>query len=74
MVPRRPRAAAHAARRCRLRHREAQTAYGIIGIKVWIFKGEIMEHDPMASERRATEASAGGRAATKGLGSPARKR
>ena len=28
----------------------ARTAYGIIGIKVWIFKGEIMEHDPMASE------------------------
>ena len=24
----------------------AKTAYGIIGIKVWIFKGEIMEHDP----------------------------
>ena len=34
---------------------EAETAYGIIGIKVWIFKGEILEHDPMASERRATE-------------------
>ena len=34
---------------------EAATAYGIIGIKVWIFKGEILEHDPMASERRVTE-------------------
>jgi len=34
---------------------EAETAYGIIGIKVWIFKGEILEHDPMASERRAIE-------------------
>ena len=34
----------------------AKTAYGVIGIKVWIFKGEIMEHDPMASERRALEA------------------
>ncbi|WP_180900976.1 30S ribosomal protein S3 [Martelella soudanensis] len=34
---------------------EAVTAYGICGIKVWIFKGEILEHDPMASERRATE-------------------
>jgi small subunit ribosomal protein S3 len=33
----------------------AKTAYGVIGIKVWIFKGEVMEHDPMASERRATE-------------------
>jgi small subunit ribosomal protein S3 len=32
---------------------EASTAYGIIGIKVWVFKGEIMEHDPMASERRS---------------------
>lgn len=35
---------------------EALTAYGICGIKVWVFKGEIMEHDPMASERRALEA------------------
>jgi small subunit ribosomal protein S3 len=34
---------------------EAQTPYGIIGIKVWIFKGEIMEHDPQARERRAAE-------------------
>jgi small subunit ribosomal protein S3 len=34
---------------------EASTTYGIIGIKVWVFKGEIMEHDPMAHERRATE-------------------
>ena len=34
---------------------EAQTAFGICGIKVWIFKGEILEHDPMASERRAIE-------------------
>ena len=31
------------------------TAYGAIGIKVWIFKGEILEHDPMAHERRALE-------------------
>jgi small subunit ribosomal protein S3 len=34
---------------------KAQTAYGVIGIKVWIFKGEIIEHDPMASEKRATD-------------------
>ncbi|MEL6373768.1 MAG: 30S ribosomal protein S3 [Pseudomonadota bacterium] len=39
---------------------EAKTAYGIIGIKVWIFKGEIMEHDPMASETRAKDAQEGG--------------
>jgi len=31
------------------------TAYGIIGIKVWIFKGEIMEHDPAARDRKAQE-------------------
>ncbi|MBL4645252.1 MAG: 30S ribosomal protein S3 [Hyphomicrobiales bacterium] len=40
---------------------EAATAYGIIGIKVWIFKGDIMEHDPMASERRMTEGPEGNR-------------
>jgi len=34
---------------------EAMTAYGIIGIKVWIFKGEIMEHDPSARDRKAQE-------------------
>lgn len=33
----------------------ARTAYGVIGVKVWIFKGEIMEHDPMAQERMAIE-------------------
>ena len=37
---------------------EANTAYGICGVKVWVFKGEILEHDPMASERRATEGDA----------------
>ncbi|MFK7902792.1 MAG: 30S ribosomal protein S3 [Nitratireductor sp.] len=36
---------------------EASTAYGICGVKVWIFKGEILEHDPYASERRATQAN-----------------
>ena len=34
---------------------EAMTPYGIIGIKTWIFKGEIMEHDPQARDRRAQE-------------------
>jgi small subunit ribosomal protein S3 len=34
---------------------EAMTPYGIIGIKVWIFKGEIMEHDPQARDRKAQE-------------------
>ena len=40
---------------------EAKTAYGIIGIKCWVFKGEILEHDPMAQERRMLEAQEGGR-------------
>ena len=31
----------------------ANTTYGICGIKVWIYKGEIMEHDPMASENKS---------------------
>jgi small subunit ribosomal protein S3 len=39
----------------------AVTAYGTIGIKVWIFKGEILEHDPMAQDKRAAEAGEGGR-------------
>ena len=39
---------------------EADTAYGICGVKVWIFKGEILEHDPMASERRHVEAQESG--------------
>lgn len=34
---------------------EAKTAMGIIGIKVWVYKGEIMEHDPLAQERRLQE-------------------
>ena len=29
----------------------AFTTYGATGIKVWIFKGEVMEHDPMAQEK-----------------------
>ena len=34
----------------------AKTTYGTCGVKVWIFKGEIMEHDPMAQEKRLAEA------------------
>jgi small subunit ribosomal protein S3 len=39
---------------------EGLTAYGIIGVKVWIFKGEIMEHDPQARDRRQSEMQEGG--------------
>jgi len=37
----------------------AHTAYGTCGIKVWIFKGEILEHDPMAQDKRMNEQGAG---------------
>ena len=40
-------------------HAEAMTAYGIIGIKVWIFKGEIMEHDPQARDRKLEQLQQG---------------
>jgi small subunit ribosomal protein S3 len=33
----------------------AHTAMGTCGVKVWIFKGEIMEHDPMAQDKRLSE-------------------
>ena len=39
---------------------EALTAYGIIGIKCWIFKGEILGHDPMATDRLMMEAQTAG--------------
>lgn len=42
-------------------HAEAKTAYGVCGIKVYIFKGEIMEHDPGARDRRQEELQTGGR-------------
>src|SRR6516165_7969132 len=38
----------------------AFTTYGTCGVKVWIFKGEILEHDPMAQDKRMAEAEAGG--------------
>lgn len=30
---------------------EANTTYGIIGVKVWLYKGDILDHDPMAREK-----------------------
>ena len=33
----------------------AFTTMGTCGVKVWIFKGEILDHDPMAQEKRAIE-------------------
>ena len=37
----------------------AQTAYGALGIKVWVFKGEIFAHDPMAHDNRDAEVQGG---------------
>lgn len=33
----------------------AQTTYGACGVKVWVFKGEIMAHDPLAQDKRLAE-------------------
>jgi small subunit ribosomal protein S3 len=33
----------------------AKTNYGTCGVKVWVFKGEILAHDPMAQDKRAME-------------------
>jgi len=39
---------------------EAHTAYGVCGVKVWIFKGEILGHDPMAQDRLNMESQTTG--------------
>jgi small subunit ribosomal protein S3 len=36
----------------------AFTTYGTCGIKVWICRGEILEHDPMAQDKRQNEEGA----------------
>jgi len=33
----------------------AHTTYGTCGVKVWVFKGEVMTHDPMAQDKRLAE-------------------
>jgi len=33
----------------------AHTTYGACGVKVWVFKGEVLAHDPMAQDKRLTE-------------------
>jgi small subunit ribosomal protein S3 len=38
----------------------AFTTFGTCGVKVWIFKGEILEHDPMAQDKRMAEGESGG--------------
>ena len=39
---------------------EAHTSYGVCGVKVWVFKGEILGHDPMATDRLMVEAQTSG--------------
>ena len=34
---------------------QATTAYGIIGVKAWVFKGEVFERDPMHQDKKAAE-------------------
>jgi small subunit ribosomal protein S3 len=43
---------------------EARTTYGVIGIKVWIFKGEVFDKVPEVAEESAPEAAAPAEAAT----------
>jgi small subunit ribosomal protein S3 len=36
----------------------AKTTYGTCGIKVWVYRGEILEHDPMAYDKRLNQSTA----------------
>ena len=38
---------------------EALTTFGIIGVKIWLYKGDIMENDPMARDKRLADAQGG---------------
>jgi small subunit ribosomal protein S3 len=38
----------------------AMTTYGTCGVKVWVYRGDIMEHDSMAQDRRIEEQQSGG--------------
>lgn len=38
---------------------EAMTTFGIIGVKVWLYKGDILEHDPMARDKRSADSQGG---------------
>ena len=39
---------------------QGHTAYGVCGVKVWVFKGEILGHDPMAQDRIMMESQTSG--------------
>ncbi|MFZ4761608.1 MAG: 30S ribosomal protein S3 [Alphaproteobacteria bacterium] len=36
----------------------AKTTYGACGIKVWVYKGDVLSNDPMAQDKKAGEAQA----------------
>jgi small subunit ribosomal protein S3 len=53
---------------------EAQTTYGVIGIKVWIFKGEVFDQPEMeAAEAEAEAAAATGRQNRRSTGRSGRR-
>ncbi len=37
----------------------ARTTYGTCGVKVWVYKGESLAHDPMAQDRRGDDQQVG---------------
>lgn len=60
-------------------YRTAQTTYGILGIKVWVFKGEIIpgqENQPVAaaSQQRRRGSGGGGSSGSGGSGGSGRRR
>jgi small subunit ribosomal protein S3 len=40
----------------------AKTTYGTCGVKVWVFKGEILAHDPMAADKKLADQQPASRA------------
>lgn len=38
---------------------EALTTFGIIGVKIWLYKGDVIEHDPSARDRRKEDVQGG---------------
>ena len=40
---------------------EANTTYGVIGVKVWVFKGEILDRDEQNVEPEPAKKAAGGK-------------
>jgi len=38
---------------------EALTTYGIVGVKVWLYKGDVMAHDPLGHDKNIEAANQG---------------